>query len=692
MRETASIGDRLTHFSWNAHSPRESHSSQFSDFCPSQRLLRMISLAMLRLSTLWRSVLRAGILVGLLPAAQAETPPHNLSLPDLEQRLTQIDSELSKLARCSLRSGVGAIGFRSMTREQDSGVTEWVQVAFDKAYPIDEIVLVPTLSRDSNTGFKSDGFPREFRVFAGTGKTTEGQLVAKYDSTDQLLPRIAPLTIAAQGRSASWIRIEVTQLSKRSFDQKFVFQLSELMVFSGERNIALRSEVKASSVHPQYLVHPWRRRFLVDGHMPYLMNTPQGSSSIAYIRAMSEDPALTLDLEEAFPLSVIHLHTVDQSDTVPQAYSGDLGLPKTLLIEGALNPDFSDGTVMLKVDLDEATEVGPIIMWPLKETNCRYVRIRCPNLETPSRFGFAEIELFSEGRNVALHKQAYHRESDLPSDEESLRDLSALTDGRNLYGEILPLRSWVQQLSRRHTLESERPLVAAALAQRYGQQKKNLSLMTWVAALLAAAVGFTILITRFLRLRQATQMRERFAADLHDELGANIHTIGLLGDLARETESPEERHELLERSRFFTERSGLAIRNWSKSLEARGLCEDLVEEMKRATDSLLADIDHDLNFEGIEFIKNLKPRRRIYTYLFYKECLVNILRHSHATHVASLLEASPKKLVLTITDNGHGIPNEVPPSLRRRARLLRGQVKAKNSPEGGTCIELYLRF
>ena len=61
-------------------------------------------------------------------------------------------------------------------------------------------------------------------------------------------------------------------------------------------------------------------------------------------------------------------------------------------------------------------------------------------------------------------------------------------------------------------------------------------------------------------------MRERFAADLHDELGANIHTIGLLGDLARDTDSPEERQELLERSRFFTERSGNAIRNWSQVL------------------------------------------------------------------------------------------------------------------------------
>ena len=267
----------------------------------------------------------------------------------------------------------------------------------------------------------------------------------------------------------------------------------------------------------------------------------------------------------------------------------------------------------------------------------------------------------------------------------------SLTDGRNLYGDILSIRSWMNQLARRHELETERPLVAHELNLRYASQKRILLIMTWLAAVLAAAVGFIILIDRMLRMRQATRIRERFAADLHDELGANIHTIGLLGDLAREAKSHEELLELLDRSREFTERSGVAIRNWTNMLESRGLCEDLAEEMKRSASNLLADLDHDLSFEGTEFLQKLKPRKRIDIFFFYKECLTNIIRHSGATRVTIRLEATPEKVTLTINDNGLGLDGGVPNSLKRRARLLGAKATVRNSTDGGTCVIVQLR-
>lgn len=638
----------------------------------------------------WHALLLLAFFPASLVGVELEADSEKRSSKSLEKRLDEIDAELTKLARYSLRSGVGSIGYRSISH-REPGSHEWVQVTFDQAYPIDEIVLVPTLWRDSNAGFLSDGFPLGFRVLAGTDEDRDGSVITEYQDSDRLLPRIAPLTIIANQQAASWIRIEATHLSRRAFDQKFIFQLSELMVFSGKRNIALRRPVTVSSVHPPDLSRAWNKRFLVDGHLPYLMDAAQGDPSVAYISSVSRHPALTLDLGEPFPLSAIHLHAVDQSDTVPQAYPGSLGLPPSLIIEGALAPDFSDVVLMVEARLDRVTDVGPVMMWPLKQPNCRYIRIRSPNRDEQSRFGFAEIELFSQGKNVAFRKPVHPEWKAPPADTSSLRSLEALTDGRNLYGKILPVRTWVEQLSQRHLLESERPVVAAELARRYEAQKRNLFIMTWVAAILAAAIGFTILVTRFLRLRQATRMRERFAADLHDELGANIHTIGLLGDLARDTQSPDELQELLERSRVFTERSGRAIRNWANVLESRGLCEDLVDEMKRANESLLADIDHKLTFDGSEHLANLKPRRRIDIFLFYKECLVNILRHSQATHVTTHLQANLEELSLIISDNGHGIAGEVPPSLKRRARLIRGQVTAENSTEGGTCIKLHLK-
>lgn len=626
-------------------------------------------------------------------AAPEEMPLSKHSLNQLEQRLVEIDTELAQLAHYSLRSGIGSIGYRSKRHESPVS-TEWIEIKFDREYVINEIILVPAIWRDTEKGFQADGFPSEFRIVAGTASNRTGAIVAAFNLADGILPRVAPLTVPISETSASWVRVEAAHLSPRAFDGMHIFQLSELLVFSGSENVALRKAVKTSSNTPDS-AGAWDERFLVDGFMPYLMDSAQGSQSRAYVSDIGEKPALTIDLEQNIPISRIHLHAVDQGDTVPQAYAGDLGIPRHLKIEGALLPDFSDTETLLDYRRNSINDTGPIMMWNIQQTTCRYVRLseEEPNLspgtlESKFRIGFAEIELFSKDWNAARGKSVLGG-----INQSSTRSLSALTDGNNLYGKILPIRDWLGELARRHVLETELPQVASELTHRYARQKTNLNRMSWLAALLATGIGFTILIDRNLHMRKQTRIKERFAADLHDELGANLHTIGLLIDLARENiDSREELIELLERSRVFSERSGAAARYCTNMLEASGLCEDLVEEMKRSSDRLLADLDFDLTFTGEEFIKNLKPRKRIDLFFFYKECLTNIIRHSGATEVSTKLIANGKELNLTITDNGHGLNGEVPPSLKRRARLLGGHVATSISEQGGTGIVLKLKL
>ncbi|MDF7823559.1 hypothetical protein P4B35_06000 [Pontiellaceae bacterium B12227] len=630
-------------------------------------------------------------MIVLFPAqgAYAETPLASQSLSRLEQRLAEIDAELAQLAHYSLRSGIGSIGYRSLphkTPEQP----EWIEIELEKETPINEIMLVPTIRRDSEDGFQADGFPAVFRITTGTAHDRIGSLLGEYRSAEGILPRIAPFVIPAKGTLASWVRIEATRLSARAFDNNNIFQLSEVMVFSGGENVALRQPVKVSSSHFELGDSSWNARFVVDGLTPYLMDTAQGLQSVAYVSPHGLQPIIDIDLEGEFSLSRIHLHAVDQSDTVPQAHAGELGLPRHLRIEGANLPDFSDTKMLLENRLESVNDTGPIMMWRIPETTCRYVRLSDASTSTPFRIGFAEIELFSNGRNVGLGKPV---SSDLPASiKNPTRSLTALTDGRNFFGDILPVRNWLHQLARRHDLEAERPAVFTELNHRYARQKANLHRMSWLAALLAAGIGFTILIDRNLHMRKQTRIKERFAADLHDELGANLHTIGMLGDLAREAvDSREELLELLDRSRVFTERSGAAARYCTNMLEAKGLCEDLVEEMQRSAARLLADLEYDLSFDGEEYLNELKPRKRIDLFFFYKECLTNIIRHSGATRVAATLTGNGKEIQLAITDNGHGLTGDVPASLKRRARLLGAQVSTEKSEPGGTRIILKLK-
>ncbi|VGO18364.1 hypothetical protein SCARR_00416 [Pontiella sulfatireligans] len=633
-------------------------------------------------------------MIGLLSNTSVMALAKKPSISQMEHRLAEIDSELSGLASFSMRSGVGTVGFRSADYP-DPRHTEWIQIELGETAPVDQIVLVPAIWRDTKTGFQADGFPLEFKLIAGTDQSTN--VVASFDATDNLLPRLAPLAVSFPEIQASWVRVEASLLSPRAWDGQYILQLSEILIFSETENIALRQPIKTSSTVIKE-ARPRIKDSLVDGFVPYEMNSAQGEQSIAFMSppGIGNQPALSIDLGATLPINRIHLHTPELSDTVPQSSESGHGIPRRLLIEGANQPDFSDAVQLAEYQMKSIFDAGPIIMRRFTETSCRYVRLTATEpyfidgAPEKSQLGFAEIELLSKGRNVALDKPAIGNFEIRPD-----RSFSSLTDGRNLYGTILPLRKWMNELARRHDLEAERPWIAHELHHRYERQKVNLRRMGWLAALLAAGIAFTILIDRMLRMKQVTAIRERFAADLHDELGANIHTIGLLGDVAlKSMDTPERLENVLTRSRALTERTGTAVRHCINLQKANGLFGSLPDDMRRSAQRIMADTEYDIAIEGEEFLDKLKPKTRADLFLFFKESLVNISRHAKATRFNCRLIASSKEIFLEISDNGKGMSdstnNEVPASLKRRAHLLGATVSAGLSASGGTRIALTL--
>ena len=626
------------------------------------------------------------------------------SLDQLEARREAIRSELSQLARYSLQSGVGPIGFRSNANDTPDA-REFIQVDLGREATIDTIVLAPTLWRDTQTGFRADGFPQSFRIIAGSGNTDSGKEIATFDLNSSDSNRLAPFIITCNDIIASWIRIEAKTLTARAFDGKYTFQLSEIMVFSEAENIALSKPVVISS-HSSSNTRAWDHQYLVDGSLPYLMNAAHGEQSVSFVsRDIEETTSITIDLESVHILDHIHLHTVDQSDTVPQAFAGDFGFPNLLIIEGATEEDFSDAKALLEFRRDGIFDVSPIVMKRLEAVPSRYIRLTAVepysfdftdesgNKLTRYRLGFAEIELISSGENVALGKKATSN----ISPDQAVRSYSALTDGNNLYGEILPIKEWAMQLSRRHDLEQELPLVESELNRRYERQQANLRLFGWIIAALVVCTGILFIIDRFLRQRAVFRTKERIAADLHDELGANLHAIALLGDLAQAAkDSPEKAGKHLERIRSLIRRTSESAKYVTNMLDTPGMYEDLVGEMKRSARRITTDLDHDLVIENEELIGQIKPRKRIDLFLFYNECLVNTIRHSGATQVETRLIAGNRDIILIVNDNGQGLPDNgnglVPPSLKRRARLVRGKVTASNRTGGGACITLQMRL
>lgn len=631
--------------------------------------------------------------------AESETVKLNkLELSQVEGRLLSIDGELEQLARASLRTGVGTVAFRT-ENHLDPHHTEWIQVDLSEEILIDQITLVPAIWRDSQTGYQADGFPVTFKLISGTKSESKGTVLASFSAEDNLLPRVTPVTINFPPTKASWVRLEATELSSRAWDNHYILQLSEILIFSDSDNVALHQTVSVSS-HGRGESIARRQEVMVDGQLPYLMDAAQGEKSIAFMENITgfPNPELTIDLRQTQPLNRIHLHTMELTDNVPQSNEPATGTPLQIRIEGAQKPDFSDAVLLSKFQRNSIFEAGPILMMRFPETDCRYVRIQVLEPFKGQQYtwlGFAEIELFAKGQNVALGKPV----STNFTINNKERRLSALTDGRNLYGNILPIREWVEQLAYRHQLETERPLVENELARRYAQQKANLRRIRWLAAFLFFISVIAVLIEKLKHQRSLSLTRERIAANLHDELGANLHAIGLLGDYAKKIiarkNAQDEWNELsnvIDEVRELTELTGETARYCTNMLETKEIHAHLIEEMKHTADRLLTDLSYEVDFAIDEAsLQILKPRRRIDLYLFYKECLTNVIRHSNATDVSTRLTSANKYITLTISDNGQGLREDIiPKSLRRRARLLGGKVHVENKETGGLRITLQI--
>ncbi|CAA6689977.1 MULTISPECIES: histidine kinase [unclassified Lentimonas] len=620
----------------------------------------------------------------------------SLSTEQLETRLDTIDAQLLTLASFNMQTGTGAIGYR--TAHITPGINEWILVDLEENTQIDQVVLVPSLARAGASKVQADAFPLEFKVVVGLAGDSTGTMVAHYTADDQLLPRIAPVVISFPPMEAAWIKVEALICTQRVWDNVDSLQLSEILIFSGQENVALHRPTRASSSADSY-TNGYHQCYLVDGLMPYLMSSNQGKQSVALLSEPNpgEKPTIYIDLQSPQPLNQINLHSIEVSNQIPQSIDSGFATPRGIIVEGALKADFSDAVQLVEYQVNSIFDLGSIMTRKFPTTTCRYVRLILtePFLQVKNnqKVGFAEIELLYQGENVAEGRPV---SSNFKPDSQT-RSVDSLTDGRNFYGNILPLRDWIEQLALRHELQTERPRVETELKQRHARQKTNFNrLLLSFAALLVGTI-IIILVNRIFRQRAIHQTRKHIAADLHDELGANLHALGLLSDLTQKSkDKPDKLDKLLQRIRGLTERTGAAARYCTDMLEAKEIYEDVPDQMRRSSSRILQGIDHELTFEGEAELHRLSPRKRIDLCLFHKECLTNILRHSGATKATTRLVANKKNLELVITDNGQGLhsspENRIPNSIMRRSQLLGSKIQVEKPQDGGTRITLKFNF
>jgi signal transduction histidine kinase/ligand-binding sensor domain-containing protein len=231
-----------------------------------------------------------------------------------------------------------------------------------------------------------------------------------------------------------------------------------------------------------------------------------------------------------------------------------------------------------------------------------------------------------------------------------------------------------------------------------------------IVGLLLAVAGTVLAIERrrtrqslaLLERQQALEReRERIARDLHDDLGAGLTEIGLLGALAKRSNAGPER--IQEHLSHITTRSREMVTSldemvWSLNPKHDSLvalsqyfCEYAQQFLQLAPVRCRMEVSEDLP----KWM--LSSEQRHHLLLAFKEALANVVRHSRAAEVRISIKMVDGSLVITIADDGQGLSQTRPrmgadgiTNLSRRMESVGGCSTVRDGDSGGTVVELFL--
>jgi len=222
-----------------------------------------------------------------------------------------------------------------------------------------------------------------------------------------------------------------------------------------------------------------------------------------------------------------------------------------------------------------------------------------------------------------------------------------------------------------------------------------------VLALISILIG-RYLVSRKIRLhlqqeRMIFEERRRIALDLHDDIGTRVSHISLCASHADNTICHEEASkafgQISSMSRDLI--GALSESVWMLNSNNDDL-ESLVDFLYRLVNELcrLKDIRCRVDAVFITEKQTISYEFRHNVSLAVKECVNNVLKHSHATELDMKIELEKNVLVISITDNGIGITKNSRRtglglvSLKRRMNSIGGNCAFEHLAEGGLRIVL----
>ena len=228
-----------------------------------------------------------------------------------------------------------------------------------------------------------------------------------------------------------------------------------------------------------------------------------------------------------------------------------------------------------------------------------------------------------------------------------------------------------------------------------------------------ALVGMVVAVVRYLstqKLRRQLQLleqqealekeRSRIARDLHDQLGANLTQVALLGEMAEtDKDSPAE---VESHARQIAATARETTRSLDEIVWAANPSNDTLEGLanyacKYAQEYIaLAGLRYRAEVPSQLPAIPIPPDVRHNAFLAFKEAVNNVVKHAHASEVWIRLRLGAGHFTLSVEDNGRGLGADTGAAparnglrnMRKRMADIHGEFSIGPGTEGGTRVQL----
>jgi len=621
----------------------------------------------------------------------------NPRLVKVEERVAFLDHQLMTLATHSehaLKYGIGCRGARLSPDDADPTL----MIDLGKEFPIEALYLVPIQEESSvSRGL----FPKRFTIEFSSVEDFSVRRVL-YSSGEQFFPETGgkPVRFAGQEGVARYVRMTVNQGHPRGGSE--VFGLSEFVVISDGYPVSFGCDVSATGqLEVKDMYYP---AAVTDGRMPlglwqggdWTMKDETGD--FVEVRSADASIAWSMEFGKDSPVDLIELFPYEIRSVVDASV-----LPEELEIQVRTADENDFRTVVRWRNPASGANHETPLVFNLRGEMAKEIRIigLKPRSEGGKQvYGISEIEVWSGQRRISEGLSVKRTGGNGGAETDQL------TNGYASQRQIISVASWLSQLHERWRVEREISALQPMRTQMAAESELN---ATWGSAMM---LGLTFLIPVFIVERrrlisrnQVDDLRKRIASDLHDDIGSNLGSISLIARTARKDlvrlQGPKEVGEDLGEVESIARESSLAMRDIVWLLERKqDSIGDLVHRMRETASRLLREIEYTIELDSTKSAAKLSLDAKRHLFLFYKEAVHNVLKHSNATKVSIRLWDQGDKLALEVIDNGRGMPTviendiEVPRLVRKldeRARVLEGKLEMKSERDKGTSVLLTVK-